>query len=280
MRYIEGSERVGGTSSSSLYSRLLAMIFREPTVDRRNVNPLYLPVSGPRITILSQQKIRAEYDLVRRRWLSREEALSSREYSKTLSKFSRYHGLELNSPRYTQSPTEYVIADLHLGHENIIRYCARPFSRKNVEEMDEVLIRNWNYCVISTDRVYFLGDLAFGERSAMEYRKRLNGSIIHIRGNHDSGVPDARKELMLHSSGIDFRLVHDPKEIDRSLNFDSWTIRDHTHNNDLKRYSFFDPFNKKINVSAEVIGYQPVSIPFLADLIRTRTDRIATIWDC
>lgn len=34
----------------------------------------------------------------------------------------------------------YFTADTHFGHENIIRFCDRPFV--SAEEMDEVLIEN------------------------------------------------------------------------------------------------------------------------------------------
>ena len=39
----------------------------------------------------------------------------------------------------------FYIADLHLGHSNIIRLSKRPFN--NVAEMDNALIDNWNKVV-------------------------------------------------------------------------------------------------------------------------------------
>lgn len=51
----------------------------------------------------------------------------------------------------------YFTSDLHLGHENVIKLCNRPFD--SIEEMDEALIRNWNRKVTNGDTVYVLGDL-------------------------------------------------------------------------------------------------------------------------
>ena len=36
----------------------------------------------------------------------------------------------------------YYIADMHFGHKNVIRFDDRPFA--DTEQMDEVLIQNWN----------------------------------------------------------------------------------------------------------------------------------------
>lgn len=107
--------------------------------------------------------------------------------------------------------------------------------------MDEVLVRNWNHCVRPTDTVYFFGDLAHGERLADEYRRRLNGAITFIRGNHDDGSLGGTEDIFLRHAGLDFMLTHDPKSGTKSQGFPGWTIHGHTHNNDLRRYPFFDP---------------------------------------
>lgn len=79
----------------------------------------------------------------------------------------------------------YVISDTHFGHENIIRYCNRPFS--SVEEMDKTLIKNWNQTVSNKDIVLHLGDVGLCKKDYLaEIISKLNGKKILIKGNHDN----------------------------------------------------------------------------------------------
>ena len=75
----------------------------------------------------------------------------------------------------------YFISDTHFNHKNIIKYCNRPY--KSVEEMNKVLIENWNRVVKDADVIYHLGDFALYDEE--ELFNKLNGNIILIRGNHD-----------------------------------------------------------------------------------------------
>lgn len=78
----------------------------------------------------------------------------------------------------------YGIADTHFSHENIIRYCNRPFS--SVEEMNRIMLKNWNNTVGKNDLVIHLGDLYLGKKAeAREFLTKLNGRKILIMGNHD-----------------------------------------------------------------------------------------------
>lgn len=78
----------------------------------------------------------------------------------------------------------FLTSDTHFGHSNIIRYCNRPF--KDIEEMNEILIENWNKVVSDDDTVFHLGDFAFGGFPLWErVRSRLKGHITLIRGNHE-----------------------------------------------------------------------------------------------
>ena len=91
----------------------------------------------------------------------------------------------------------FFTSDLHLGHENVIKFDNRPFS--SVEEMDEELISRWNKKVAPGDLVYVLGDLIWKARNndADDILRSLNGQKILIKGNHDRFLHNAKakKEL-------------------------------------------------------------------------------------
>lgn len=67
----------------------------------------------------------------------------------------------------------YFIADTHFNHDNIIKYCNRPF--KNSQEMNEYIIKKWNSVVKKEDTVYHLGDVGFG---TTEILKELISRLI------------------------------------------------------------------------------------------------------
>jgi len=78
----------------------------------------------------------------------------------------------------------FFTSDTHFGHENIIKYCNRPFA--SAEEMDKALISNWNKVVKPEDTVFHLGDFAVGGSSVWNnVLYALNGKIYLIKGNHD-----------------------------------------------------------------------------------------------
>lgn len=78
----------------------------------------------------------------------------------------------------------FFTSDTHWRHNNIIRYCDRPFD--NVQEMDHALIQNWNSVVSDQDLVFHLGDFAFADRSKWrQLVSSLNGTKFLIQGNHD-----------------------------------------------------------------------------------------------
>jgi calcineurin-like phosphoesterase family protein len=97
------------------------------------------------------------------------------------------------------------IADLHLGHANIIKFDQRPFF--NIKDMEETIVSNWNSVVKRGDVTYILGDFCLG--TSDEWRRLLrllNGSKALILGNHDlKNIPANIKAM--------FQDIKDYKEI-------------------------------------------------------------------
>lgn len=162
----------------------------------------------------------------------------------------------------------WFCSDLHLGHFNILRYSNRPFFSKEEKELlekadklgkndipiemqnaiskikrevteqhDEALIQNWNNCVKPGDEAYFLGDFTFSRERAMEYRRRLNGTIFFIEGNHDKPAFQIResfswyrqvREVRVNSQ--DIFLSHYAHRVWSSSHHGVWHLYGHSHN--------------------------------------------------
>lgn len=85
---------------------------------------------------------------------------------------------------YNDGSKIFFTSDTHFHHENIIKFCGRPFG--SLEEMDETMIEKWNEKVPSDGLVFHLGDFCFGGFQLWKrYRDRLHGDIILVKGNHD-----------------------------------------------------------------------------------------------
>ena len=81
--------------------------------------------------------------------------------------------------------TVWFTSDLHIGHLRIIELTDRPFN--SVEEMNEILIENYNALVRPEDTCYHLGDCCMGQLiTTLPLLKQLNGhKILAALGNHD-----------------------------------------------------------------------------------------------
>jgi len=226
-----------------------------------------------RVTVLGRRsRIQSEYDLVLGKMLYRREALSRYWWRKTIEKFK-----ELRSPPRVEhlsisTKSVYFISDTHFDHENIIRYCHRPFS--NVTEMNREIEKQWNSAVGDNDVVYFLGDWSFGRRSrpATYWAQRLKGNIVAIRGSHDK--INFETSRVLHVSGYSFLLIHNPRDKKIEwIKWHGWIIHGHVHH----MAPLVDGEKKRINVSVEAINYRPVSLEYLLSLNLDSIKRLRTI---
>ncbi|HTY15131.1 MAG TPA: 2'-5' RNA ligase family protein [Methanoregulaceae archaeon] len=239
------------------------------------IHPLRINEEIIRISILRRSELLAEYDLAEKKWLSRSSSLSKSIWGHSVRSYRLQNGLELTEA--ISRPGEiFVIGDTHFGHRNIIDYCARPFITSNVSEMDSVLTNNWNFTVSPQDRVIFLGDVRYGRFSKhpLFYLNRLNGKKHLIRGEHDDpklvhGMLDTFEMIY---QDVKFLFIHDPKDV--APGYDGWVIHGHVHNNNLWKYPFFNPQEKRINVSAEVVNYRPIPLSYIVTLINSGNGRL------
>lgn len=234
-------------------------------------------LEGLRVALFRNGALMAEYDLPTRQWLDRAGCFSTTAWRNTLAHFRRLRGYEQELPQYARDPGIYFISDLHLDHENIIRYCRRPFA--DAHEMNRILIRNWNYTVRPDETVYHLGDLRYSSGRSMPRISSpvadLQGKVCLVRGNHDTDLPNTVPALEISCCGEQFLLIHNPD--DAPAGFPGWVIHGHTHNHDLCTYPFFNRKCRRINVCAEVIGYRPVDMERLLALIHSGVDTLRTL---
>jgi calcineurin-like phosphoesterase family protein len=230
--------------------------------------PFLIDEDGLRLTVMKGEDILAEFDFLQKCWITTGLDHKSPGWQETLRAFRHYAGFERISSQEPEPDDIFVISDLHLGHANIIRYCSRPFLYSDVDEMNSVLIRNWNSVISPETRVYHLGDLRYGKESLPipHYRDQLTGTITFIEGNHDDHELDTERSVVLEYDGLRFLLLHDPADAPPA--FDGWVIHGHYHNNDLRNFPFLNMKERRINVSAEVIGYVPLGLREICSLIR------------
>lgn len=163
----------------------------------------------------------------------------------------------------------FAISDNHFLHENIIKYCSRPF--KTRDDMDERMKKNWNATVKEGDVVIHLGDLIFTAGSAEVIKTRiaeLNGRIILVKGNHDrkgniwylnNGIDFVCDRFVWDYNGKRILFVHNPAHVSPEdiLKY-HYILHGHQHNN--------TPFITKVgkctfvNLSVEHIKYTPIPL--------------------
>lgn len=143
----------------------------------------------------------------------------------------------------------WVISDTHFYHSKILGYCQRPF--ETVEEMNEVLIKNWNSVINEDDIVYVLGDFCFGNKEMLrEIVSQLKGRKILILGNHDrltkGAYLDVGFETVTKNPIIvdgDFILSHHPLQGDLGRFYNI-----HGHKHKLPSEAQFSPKHFDIGV--------------------------------
>lgn len=150
----------------------------------------------------------------------------------------------------------WVTSDTHFNHNNIIRYCNRPFADYN--HMNEVLIERWNAVVKPQDKIYHLGDFYIGY-SVKTILSRLNGHKRLILGNHDNGKD---QDIQRHFEKIsmwrmfpEFKLILTHVPIHESSFRHKCELNVHGHTHDKG-----SPEGPYKCVCVELTNYTPVNI--------------------
>ena len=158
----------------------------------------------------------------------------------------------------------WITSDNHFSHINIIKLCNRPFF--SVDEMNEVMISNWNAAVDEDDVIYHLGDIFWTEKSALEILPRLKGKIKLLLGNHDKNwrrVYERRKFSNLKIFHNDIVVIKEPiNAVLCHYPLMSWNgafhgvlhFSGHTHNNSCLSEG------NRINVCVENTNYKLINL--------------------
>lgn len=164
----------------------------------------------------------------------------------------------------------YFTSDLHLGHENVIKFENRPFS--NADEMNRVLIANYNSVVQPNDTVYILGDLTYRIPSDEANRiiSQLNGRKTLIKGNHDKKYDESLfEEITLYKEikwdGNNFILMHYPFMEWNKMYHGSYHLHGHIHSDSSYNYKNAQENVRRYDVGVDANNFFPVAITTIID---------------
>lgn len=169
----------------------------------------------------------------------------------------------------------FFTSDTHFYHTNIIDFCKRPF--KEIEEMNETLIANWNKTVGPNDIIFHLGDFCLGDSEKWNrILDRLNGNIYLILGNHDLRNFRKSYEERFKSVTMQMNIEIENQKIclnhypflcyDGSYNGD-WQLFGHVHtnknntSNDARRLEILFPTQYDVGVDNN--NFTPISFAVL-----------------
>jgi calcineurin-like phosphoesterase family protein len=133
-------------------------------------------------------------------------------------------------------PDTWFTADFHFGHNNIIRYCNRPF--RSVEEMDQTILERLNVSVKANDTLYFLGDFCIGGKArVLERRKQIRcKKVFAVPGNHDKEARKLTEEFTwlgnlaeISVKGQPIVLCHYAMRVWNRAHHGAWHLYGHSH---------------------------------------------------
>lgn len=94
-------------------------------------------------------------------------------------------------------------SDQHFGHQNIIKYCDRPFENK--QEMAQVLFDRYCEKVGDEDVVVFGGDFMMADKDqSRAFLEKMPGLKVCVVGNHDFSTKKENVSFLFEKHHFDF----------------------------------------------------------------------------
>ncbi len=226
----------------------------------------------------------------------------SKNKKKSLTLNELTYMMQVYEPRQEEIKMKtWFTSDLHFGHANIVGWRNSAGSNfSSVEQMNELIIRNFNDTVASDDQVIFMGDLVMGLiADSLPLLGQLNGVKKSVIGNHDrvfigegkkrnkpekiamwqdrykeeAGVEFIEDQWFFDSNGNKlFFMSHFPTSGDHTaeerftsfrpnIDENDWLVHGHVHNG-------WKVNGKQINVGVDVWDFKPVSLEQILEIIK------------
>lgn len=185
----------------------------------------------------------------------------------------------------------FLTSDSHHKHNNILRYCNRPFlnaeemelhkqnipfkpSEESTDLMDKTLIERLNSKVGRDDVLYHLGDFCLGTKEDwINIREQINcNNIFLCLGNHDKENrihPKLFKKIHAHGSAIQIKvngqriiLNHYAMRTWNKSHHGTWHLYGHSHGTlpDL-------PHSLSMDVGVDTNNFYPYSMDDISEIM-------------
>lgn len=159
----------------------------------------------------------------------------------------------------------FFTADIHLGHDNIIKYCNRPF--KDTQEMGVAIKDNWNSKIKPGSLVFILGDVTFqkSQNEIDESLSELNGNKILIPGNHDH-INRLEKHMQIAPPILEVSIKKDDEKLRFVMCHYAMRVWNKSHYGAMHLYGHShgtmpdDPTSRSMDVGIDCNNYTPFSL--------------------
>jgi calcineurin-like phosphoesterase family protein len=166
----------------------------------------------------------------------------------------------------------WFLADLHLGHANVLKHDNRPFN--TIAEHDWTLTVNCAGWGTHQRTLWLLGDVATRKSDLDCFMGAISprwGRVILIRGNHDDKVAwrqraqfaEAHEAHYLRvTPDVKVYLSHYAHRVWRNSHHGSYHLHGHSH-------GALSPWGRSMDVGANCVGYRPISLTTIVEQLKS-----------